>query len=141
MGNQKSFGDASQKGTHGGSEDDEHLGKSQEASLDGVIRQDALGIECVYLQVKRYAKGNTVGSAAIREFVSAHTGVGASGGVVISTSGFSSDALTYVERHNPRVILIDAKQLRRLMVEYDVGVTTSQTLCLTEVDENFFDGG
>ena len=126
---------------YGGSEDDgEHLGKSHDGGLDGVIRQDALGIERVYLQVKRYAKDNTVGSAAIREFVGALTGVGASGGVFITTSGFSSDALKYVERLNPRVILIDAKQLGRLMVEYGVGVTTTQTLRVTEVDENFFDG-
>lgn len=54
--------------------------------------------------------------------------------------GFSSDALKYVERLNPRVILIDAKQLGRLMVEYGVGVATTQTLRVTEVDENFFDG-
>ena len=72
--------------------------------------------------------------------VGGDAGVGASGGVFITTSGFSSDALKYVERLNPRVILIDAKQLGRLMVEYGVGVTTTQTLRVTEVDENFFDG-
>jgi restriction system protein len=126
---------------YGGSEEDgEHLGKSHDGGLDGVIRQDALGIERVYLQAKRYAKDNTVGSAAIREFVGALTGVGASGGIFITTSGFSSDALKYVERLTPRVILIDGKQLGRLMVDYGVGVTTTQTLRVTEVDENFFDG-
>lgn len=125
---------------YGGSEDDgEHLGKSHDGGLDGVIRQDALGIERVYLQAKRYGKDNTVGSAAIREFVGALTGAGASGGIFITTSTFSSDALKYAERLKPRVILIDGKQLGRLMVDYDVGVTATRTLRVFEVDENFFD--
>lgn len=125
---------------YGGSEDDgEHLGRSHDGGLDGVIRQDALGIERVYLQAKRYGLGNTVGAGAIREFVGALTGVGASGGVFITTSGFSSDAIKYVERLSPRVILIDGPQLGRLMVQYGVGVAVTQTLRVTEVDENFFD--
>lgn len=125
---------------YGGSEDDgEHLGRSHDGGLDGVIRQDALGIERIYLQAKRYAAGNTVGAGAIREFVGALTGVGASGGVFITTSGFSSDAVKYVERLSPRVILIDGPQLGRLMVQYGVGVAVTQTLRVTEVDENFFD--
>lgn len=125
---------------YGGSEDDgEHLGRSHDGGLDGVIRQDALGIERIYLQAKRYAAGNTVGAGAIREFVGALTGVGASGGVFITTSGFSNDAVKYVERLSPRVILIDGPQLGRLMVQYEVGVAITQTLRVTEVDENFFD--
>jgi restriction system protein len=124
---------------YGGSEEDgEHLGQSHDGGLDGVIRQDSLGIEQVYLQVKRYARDNTVGAPAIREFVGALTGVGASGGIFITTSTFSSDAKKYVERLNPRVILIDGRELGRLMVEYGVGVTVSQTLKVSEVDENFF---
>lgn len=125
---------------YGGSEQDgEHLGKSHDGGLDGVIRQDALGIERVYLQAKRYAKDNTVGAAAIREFVGALTGAGASGGIFITTSTFSSDARKYVERLTPRVILIDGSELGRLMVDYGVGVTAKQTLRVMEVDENFFD--
>lgn len=125
---------------YGGSEEDgEHLGKSHDGGIDGVIRQDALGIERVYLQAKRYADDNTVGSAAIREFVGALTGVGASGGIFITTSSFSSDARRYVERLSPRVILIDGDYLGRLMVEYGVGVTTTRVLKVSEVDENFFD--
>lgn len=125
---------------YGGSEEDgEHLGKSHDGGIDGVIRQDALGIERVYLQAKRYATDNTVGSAAIREFVGALTGVGASGGIFITTSSFSSDARKYVERLSPRVILIDGKELGNLMVQYGVGVTTTRVLKVSEVDENFFD--
>ncbi len=125
---------------YGGSESDgEHLGRSHDGGIDGVIRQDALGLERIYLQAKRYAAGNSVGAGAIREFVGALTGVGASGGVFITTSNFTSEAVKYVERLSPRVILIDGQELGRLMVEYGVGVTTTQTLRVTEVDENFFD--
>jgi restriction system protein len=125
---------------YGGSEDDgEHLGRSHDGGIDGVIKQDALGIERVYVQAKRYAATNTVGSAAIREFVGALTGVGASGGVFITTSSFSPDALKYVERLSPRVILIDGNELGRLMVEYGVGVTVTQTLKVSDLDENFFE--
>lgn len=125
---------------YGGSEEaGEHLGRSHDGGIDGVIKQDALGIERVYVQAKRYAATNTVGSAAIREFVGALTGVGASGGVFITTSSFSPDALKYVERLSPRVILIDGKELGRLMVEYGVGVTVAQTLKVSDLDENFFE--
>jgi restriction system protein len=125
---------------YGGSETaGEHLGRSHDGGIDGVIRQDALGIERVYLQAKRYKKDNTVGSAAIREFVGALTGVGASGGVFITTSDFSVDARKYVERLNPRVILINGDELGRLMVQYEVGVAVAQVIRVTELDENFFD--
>lgn len=119
--------------------DGEHLGQSHDGGLDGVIRQDALGLERVYVQAKRYGENNTVGAAAIREFVGALTGVGASGGVFITTSSFSSDANKYAENISPRVILIDGNKLGQLMVKYEVGVNVTQTLKVTEVDENFFD--
>lgn len=126
-------------GYGGSDEDGEHLGRSHDGGLDGVIRQDALGLERVYVQVKRYKKDNTVGAAAIREFVGALTGVGASAGVFITTSDFSTDATRYAEHIKPRVILINGQRLGRLMVEYGVGVTTTQTIRVTEVDENFFE--
>jgi restriction system protein len=125
---------------YGGSlSDGEHLGQSHDGGIDGVIRQDALGLERVYVQAKRYAIGNTVGSAAIREFVGALTGMGASGGVFITTSSFSAEAVKFAKLVMPRVILIDGDELGKLMVKYEVGVTVTQVLKVTEVDENFFD--
>lgn len=126
-------------GYGGSAEDGEHLGQSHDGGLDGVIRQDALGLDRVYVQAKRYKQDNTVGSAAIREFVGALTGVGAAGGVFITTSDFSSDARKYAERISPRVILINGDELGRLMVKYEVGVAVTQVLRVTEVDENFFE--
>jgi restriction system protein len=125
---------------YGGSlADGEHLGQSHDGGIDGVIRQDALGLERVYVQAKRYAIGNAVGSAAIREFVGALTGMGASGGVFITTSSFSAEAVKFAKLVMPRVILIDGDELGKLMVQYEVGVTVTQVLKVTEVDENFFD--
>lgn len=125
---------------YGGSEaDQQHLGRSNDGGLDGVIRQDALGIERVYVQAKRYRADNTVGPATVREFAGALADVGASGGVLITTSSFTAEARKFAER-NPRLILIDGVDLGRLMVQYEVGVSVTQTLRVTEVDENFFDG-
>ena len=125
-------------GYGGSAADGEHLGKAHDGGLDGVIRQDALGIERVYVQAKRYKADNTVGASTVREFAGALADVGASGGVLITTSSFSSDAKKFAER-NPRIILIDGAELGRLMVKYEVGVAVTQTLRVTEVDENFFE--
>lgn len=125
-------------GYGGSAEDGEHLGQSHDGGLDGVIRQDALGIERVYVQAKRYKADNTVGASAVREFAGALGDAGASGGVLITTSSFSSDAKKFAQR-NPRIILIDGPDLGRLMVQYGVGVAVTQTLKVTEVDENFFE--
>lgn len=125
-------------GYGGSAADGEHLGKSHDGGLDGVIRQDALGIERVYVQAKRYKADNTVGAAAVREFAGALADAGASGGVLITTSSFSPDARKFAER-NPRIVLIDGIELGRLMVKYEVGVAITQKLRVTEVDENFFE--
>lgn len=97
-----------------------------------------MGIERVYVQAKRYKADNTVGAAAGREFAGALADVGASDGVLITTSSFSPDAKKFAER-NPRIILIDGQKPGRLMVDYGVGVSVTQTLRATEVDENFFE--
>lgn len=125
---------------YGGKEaDTEHLGMSHDGGLDGVIRQDALGIERIYVQAKRYATGNNVSSAAIREFLGAITAMGAAGGVFITTSDFTPDARKFVEK-SPKVVLMNGAELGRNMVEYGVGVAETRTIRITEVDENFFDG-
>lgn len=125
---------------YGGSDDsEEHLGQSSDGGVDGVIRQDALGLERIYVQAKRYAADNSVGAPSVRNFTGALEGFSASGGVFITTSHFSSEAVAFVERLSRPIVLIDGEELGRLMVEYGVGVTTTQTLHVHEVDENFFE--
>lgn len=114
-------------------------GGSGDGGVDGFIDQDALGLERIYVQAKRYGEGNTVERDALQAFIGALQGKGASGGVFITTSTFSSGARDYAEHIRPRVILIDGARLVKLMVTYLVGVQVAQTYQVVEVDEDFFE--
>ncbi|GMG82502.1 restriction endonuclease [Paralimibaculum aggregatum] len=114
------------------------LGRSGDGGIDGLIDEDALGLDRVYMQAKRYAAENTIGRPAIQQFVGSLTGEGASKGVFVTTSGFSREARDYAERVQQRVILIDGARLARLMIAYGVGVRPTETITLSEIDENFF---
>ena len=114
------------------------LGRSGDGGIDGVIDEDALGLDAVYVQAKRYAPGNTVGRPAIQQFVGSLTGEEATKGVFVTTSAFSAEARAYADRVAQRVVLIDGARLARLMIAHDVGVRTRQTYALKTVDEDYF---
>jgi restriction system protein len=116
----------------------EHLGGSGDEGFDGVIRLDALGLEKVYLQAKRYTD-STVGRPAIQGFVGALTGAGATRGVFITTSKFSADAKSYAKQVPLNVVLIDGEKLGQLLIQYRVGVQVKQEFAIVEVDEDFFE--
>jgi restriction system protein len=118
----------------------EHLGGPGDQGLDGVIRQDLLGLDVVYVQAKRYATDRRVGRPDIQGFVGALHGAQASRGIFITTSSFSTDARTYADRVNARVVLIDGPELAQLMVEHNCGVKVEETFVLKQVDEDFFEG-
>lgn len=115
------------------------LGGSGDGGVDGVIDQDALGLDRVYVQAKRYAADNSVGRETIQAFVGALHGRHASRGIFITTSRFTPQAIEYAATINARVILIDGDRLARLMIQYSVGVQTRHTYRLVEVDEDFFE--
>lgn len=117
----------------------EHLGGSGDEGLDGVIRQDALGLERVYVQAKRYAADNAVSRPAIQGFVGALQGAQADRGIFITTSRFTAEAQSYAERVNARLILVDGERLGDLMVTYNVGVQEDETFVLKEIDEDYFE--
>lgn len=117
----------------------EHLGGSVDEGLDGVIRQDALGLERVYVQAKRYAADNAVSRPAIQGFVGALQGAQAERGIFITTSRFTAEAQSYAERVNARLILIDGQRLGDLMVTYNVGVQEDEIFVLKELDEDYFE--
>jgi restriction system protein len=125
------YGGAEQRG--------KRIGGSNDGGVDGVINQDALGLDRIYVQAKRYADGNTVGREAIQAFVGALHGVGASRGVFITTSAFTSGARDYVKAVPSRVILIDGVRLVGLMIKYRVGVQVRQSYDIVELDEDFFE--
>ena len=125
---------------YGGSEGDaQHLGGPGDGGIDGVINQDSLGLERIYVQAKRYGVDNTVGRPDVQGFVGALHGNGAAGGVFITTSRFTPDAVNFAKGINPRVILIDGARLGTLMIQYGVGVQETRTVRLVEVDEDFFE--
>lgn len=117
----------------------EHRGRSGDEGIDGVIRQDPLGLELVYLQAKRYAPNITVGRPDMQAFVGALHGAQASRGIFITTSRFSSTAIEYAERVGLRIIPIDGPRLAALMRRHGVGVQPDVVATLYRVDEDFFE--
>ena len=110
---------------------------SNDGGIDGVIDQDILGLNRVYIQAKRYATGNTVGRPDLQAFVGALSGK-ADSGVFITTSTFSNGAREYANSVPTRIILIDGKRLTSLMIRYGVGVQVRETYKVVEIDEDFF---
>jgi restriction system protein len=117
----------------------QRLGRSNDEGIDGVVNEDPLGLDVVYIQAKRYAKDNTVGRERIQQFAGALVGQGASKGVFVTTSSFSSGARDYARRIPQRIILIDGEDLTRLMVQYQVGVRIERTVDLKRIDMDYFD--
>jgi restriction system protein len=116
----------------------EALGRSGDDGVDGVIDQDALGLDRVYLQAKRYAPTNPVGPSAIRDFFGSLDIAKASKGVFITTSSFTRSAQDTAGRLGKRIVLIDGDQLAALMIRYDVGVRIEETFHIKKIDEDFF---
>ncbi len=116
----------------------EQLGRSGDGGVDGVINEDVLGLDRVYVQAKRYSPGASVGRPDIQAFTGSLVGMGATKGVFVTTSTFSAPATEFVTRIPQRIILIDGKRLTELMIEHSVGVRTSRVLEFKRLDEDFF---
>ena len=116
-----------------------HVGKTGDGGIDGVIKQDPLGIQNIYIQAKRYAEKNSIGEKEIREFVGALQGQGVERGVFITASRFTQSAKDYAQKLLGKVILIDGQELATLMIRYKVGIQVRQTLEIISIDEDFFD--
>lgn len=125
---------------YGGSEQrGRHIGGSGDGGVDGVIDEDALGLDQVYVQAKRYAAGNNVGGEAIRAFIGALSLKAASRGVFITTSDFTPAARLDATSARSRIVLIDGQRLASLMIKYRVGTQVKETYHVMEVDEDFFE--
>lgn len=112
------------------------IGKSGDEGIDGIISEDRLGLEAIYIQAKRWA--GTVGRPEIQKFVGALHGQRARKGVFLTTGTFSADARDYVSHIEPRVVLIDGPQLAEYMVENNVGVSVKATYDVKKIDTDFF---
>jgi restriction system protein len=124
---------------YGGSVEDagKVVGKSGDGGIDGIIKQDKLGLDFLYVQAKRWK--DVVGSPEIMKFSGSLTKRHANRGVFITTSWFSPDALEYVKEMPQRIILIDGKHLASLMIEHNVGVTPAKTYILKRMDQDYFE--
>jgi restriction system protein len=117
-----------------------HLGRSGDGGLDGVIQQDRLGLDLIYVQAKRWARASAVGRPVIQAFVGSLIGVGAGRGVLLTTGRFSPEAVEYARGlQNHAVILIDGARLAELMIEHNVGVAVEQTVVIKRLDSAYFD--
>ena len=116
-----------------------HTGKSGDGGIDGVLDQDALGLNRVHVQAKRYADGNTIGRPDIQQFVGALGDKNATQGVFVTSSRFSQEALGTAERASEKIALIDGNKLVELMIKYKVGVQVRKTYEVVEIDEDFFE--
>lgn len=126
---------------YGGSDDKmgHTLGKTGDNGVDGVINQDPLGVDQIYIQAKRYAQENWVGSPAIRDFCGALSQKKANKGIFITTSDFTASAHQACAEMGTKIVLINGRQLSRLMVDYGIGCRNEQVLTVREIDEGFFE--
>ncbi|MEJ5945575.1 restriction endonuclease [Pseudokineococcus basanitobsidens] len=117
----------------------EHSGASGDGGIDGIISQDPLGLDRIYLQAKRYAAGHTVGRPELQGFVGALASNQGDRGVFITTSTFTKGALETAERVSHRIELVDGGRLAALMLRHGVGVQAETTVTLHRLDEDFFE--
>lgn len=112
------------------------VGRGGDEGIDGVIKEDRLGLDTIYVQAKRWT--NTVGRPDIQRFAGALQGQRARKGVFITSSTFSSEARAYPDLIETTIVLIDGAQLAELMIDHDIGVTTSKRLEIKRVDSDYF---
>jgi restriction system protein len=124
---------------YGGSVQDagKSVGRSGDGGIDGIIKEDKLGLDTIYIQAKRWEAN--VGRPEVQKFAGALQGVRARKGVFITTSAYSSDALDFVKNIDSKIILIDGAELSRLMIEYGVGVSVQRVVKVMRIDGDYFE--
>ena len=113
------------------------IGRSGDEGIDGIIKEDRLGLDVVYVQAKKWA--NTVGRPEIQKFAGALQGQRARKGGFITTSNFSNDARAFVANIESKIVLIDGPQLAQFMFEHNVGVSPASTYEVKKLDADFFE--
>ena len=113
--------------------------KSGDEGIDGVVSADKFGFDSIYIQAKQWREDIVVGRPEIQKFLGALVGQGATKGIFITTSKFSKEAVNYAAKqlHN-KIVLVDGKQLAKLMIDYDLGVSTVATYMVKRIDSDFF---
>lgn len=126
---------------YGGSkiENSQVLGKSGDEGIDGVIKEDKLGFDKIYIQAKRWNADRTVGRPELQKFVGALTGQNASKGAFITTASFTREAQDFVSKQSAcKIVLIDGQTLAALMIEHNLGVSIESTYFIKKIDSDYF---
>ncbi len=129
---------------YGGSREEagESVGKSHDGGIDGIIKEDILGLDVIYIQAKRYSNTNAIGSPDIQKFAGALDGRGAKKGIFITTSQFSREAIKEaVGNINKKIVLIDGDTLANYMIKHNLGTSTDHTYKIKSIDSDFFEEG
>ena len=124
---------------YGGSRRDagERIGQTGDGGIDGIIKEDRLGLDAIFIQAKRWQ--GSVGRPEIQKFVGALQGQRAKKGVFITTSWYTADAIDYASRIDTKVVLIDGKALSALMIDFDIGVAASAAYVVKRIDSDYFE--
>jgi len=113
------------------------IGRTGDEGIDGIIKEDRLGLDIIYIQAKRWE--NVVGRPEIQKFVGALAGQGAKKGVFITTSRFTNDAKEYQPKNETKIVLIDGEQLADLMIDFNLAVSTTHTFTIKRIDNDYFE--
>ena len=114
------------------------VGKSGDDGIDGIIDEDKLGLDSIYIQAKRYQRDSKIGAHYLRDFIGALQGCKATKGVFLTTAGFTKDAVDFVSKVQSRVILIDGQKLANLMIDFSIGVSTRFHYEIKQLDTDYF---
>ena len=112
------------------------IGRSGDQGIDGIIKEDRLGLDTIYIQAKKWEQ--TIGRPEIQKFAGALQGVRAKKGIFITTSDFSKEAVEYASRIDSKIVLIDGEQLWSLMIDFGIGVSTTATYEVKKIDNDYF---
>lgn len=113
------------------------IGKSGDEGIDGIIKEDKLGLDIIYIQAKRWQ--GIVGRPELQKFVGALAGQGAKKGIFITTSNFTKDAIDYIPRNETKIVLIDGERLASLMIDYNLGVSVQNIYEIKKIDSDYFE--
>ena len=114
--------------------------KSNDEGIDGIINQDKLGFDSIYIQAKKWDKDSTVSRPEVQKFIGALAGQGANKGLFITTAKFSDGAKEYSQKqHIAKIVLIDGMELAKLMIEYNLGVSVENIYEIKKIDSDFFE--
>ena len=114
------------------------VGKTGDEGIDGIIKEDKLGLDSIYIQAKRWDKDQSIGRPEVQKFVGALSGQGATKGIFITTAQFSEKARLFRPQNNIKVVLIDGNLLCQHMIDYNIGVSVQNVYEIKRIDSDFF---